>query len=121
MLSVSRLCCPVCWKLLAILSENEPLQFCLRGSHTTISPIELPRWIPNDVVSKMIEHFQKSLLQEIEIMLKAARADQGANTIRQGRHATHMSESNISVASTTNYTPRHVGFTRRDEDSEDSE
>jgi hypothetical protein len=113
MLSVSRLCCPVCWKLLAILSEDEALQFCLRGSHTTISPVELPRWIGKDVVSKMIDHFQKSLREEMEIMLKAAQ-DQGAKTIRQGRHATHLSESNISVASTTtNFTPRHVGFTRR--------
>ena len=57
----------------------------------------------------MNEHFRNSLRQEIELMLKNE-ADQVAKTNRQKGHATHMSESNISVASSSNFTLRDEEF-----------
>jgi hypothetical protein len=76
-----------------------------------IYAVELPGWIPSNIVNQMNEHFQNSLRQEIEMMLQEAEQDVGPN-IRQKHHATHMSESNISVASTTNFFPRHEKFVR---------
>lgn len=98
MISASKLCCPVCWELLEILrkdSENA-LPLLLRGHHSTIYPVELPKWLPDEIVVEMNERFQKHLRQEIEIMLL------GAEQRARSRHVTHESESNISVASSTN-------------------
>jgi hypothetical protein len=68
--SVSELCCPVCWELLTILTEETPL--ALRGCHSMIYPVELPKWLPSEVVDEMNERFQNHLRQEIEIMLQGA-------------------------------------------------
>jgi len=95
MISVSKLCCPVCWELLSMLNEEKPLK--LRGHHSTIYPVELPQWLPSQIVDKMNALFQNHLRQEIEIMLQGA--EEGA-TIQRNRHVPHESESNISVAST---------------------
>lgn len=94
MISVSKLCCPVCWELLSMLNEENPLK--LRGHHSTIYPVELPQWLPSQIVDKMNALFQNHLRQEIEIMLQGA--EEGAT--KRNRHVTHESESNISVAST---------------------
>jgi hypothetical protein len=92
MMSVSKLCCPVCWELLEILNEEKPLS--LRGRHSTIYPVELPKWLPPGIVDKMNKQFQKHLQREIKIMLERTEPP-----IRQTRHVAHESESNISEAS----------------------
>ena len=70
MISVSKLCCPVCWELLALLGDEKPLS--LRGSHSTIYPVELPKWLPPEIVDKMDKRFLNHLREEIEIMLNGA-------------------------------------------------
>jgi hypothetical protein len=104
MVSVTRLCCPACWKLLTILCEDEP-PLSLRGCHTQVFALELPGWIPAGIVEKMNAHFQNSLRQELETMMSneaehEAQAETEAK-IRQKGHFSHLSESNISVASTS--------------------
>lgn len=69
-ISVSKLCCPVCWELLVLLGSEIPLSF--RGSHSTIHPVELPEWLPYEIVEEMKKQFQKHLRKEIEIMLNGA-------------------------------------------------
>jgi hypothetical protein len=101
MISVSKLCCPVCWELLALLGDEKPLS--LRGGHSTVYPVELPNWLPPEFVDKLYKLFLNHLREEIVIMLNAAEREQ---VTRQNRHATHESESNISIASTTNSTCR---------------
>lgn len=96
MISVSKLCCPVCWELLAILGKENPL--LLRGRHSTIYAVELPKWLPSEIVDEMNERFQIYLRREIKIMLDGAK--QKADFQVRHRHTTHESESNISVAST---------------------
>jgi hypothetical protein len=96
---VSKLCCPICWELLDILGDERP---SLRGSHSTIYPVELPGWIPPEIVEELEKRLQKHLHDEIEIMLSGV-AEQPA-TIRRNRHATHESESNISIASSAHST-----------------
>jgi hypothetical protein len=70
MISVSNLCCPVCWELLALLGRETAISF--RGSHSTIYPVELPEWLPYEIVEEMKKRFQKHLRKEIEIMLDGA-------------------------------------------------
>lgn len=92
MISVSKLCCPVCWELLMILCKENPLS--IRGSHSVISPVILPKWLPDDIVAEMYKRFLHHLGEELDIMLR----HQGA---KRSRHALHESESNISTASTS--------------------
>jgi hypothetical protein len=105
-ISVSKLCCPVCWELFKLLGLEESLS--LRGSHSTIYPVELPSWLPSEIVEEMYKLFLNHLRQEIEIMLEGDSADPDSEqpvqvTQRKG-HASHESESNISIASTANST-----------------
>ena len=67
---MSKLCCPVCWELLVLLGSKIPLSF--HGSHSTIHPVELPEWLPYEIVEEMKKQFQKHLQKEIEIMLNGA-------------------------------------------------
>jgi len=97
-MSVSKLCCPVCWALLAVLADKKPLS--LRGSHCSFYPVELPVWLPPEIVDNMHKLFQNHLREEITIMLNAP--EQPAT--QQNRHASHESESNFSEASSTNST-----------------
>lgn len=78
------------------MSEDKPLS--LRGHHPTIYAVELPKWLPSEIVDKMNERFQNYLRQEMDIMVQGA-ADSEQAVIRRNRHATHESESNISVDS----------------------
>jgi hypothetical protein len=96
MISVSRLCCPVCGELLAILNENGP-QLSFPNCHSTIYPIELPSWLPDGIVEQLTAKFQQHLRNELTIMVKG-----NLNATKQTKkhHASHESESNISVAST---------------------
>jgi hypothetical protein len=95
---VSKLCCPVCWALLTLLGDEKPLS--LRGSHSSVYPIELPDWLPHEIVDKMHKLFQNHLREEIIIMMNGPELEQPAT--RRNRHASHESESNFSVASSTN-------------------
>lgn len=101
MISVSKLCCPVCWELLE-LSRDQTLGPFLRGAHSTIYPVVLPEWLLPTIVEEMKKRFLIHLRDEVEIMLSHDGAEQ--QVTRQNRHVTHESESNISVASSTNST-----------------
>jgi len=94
MISVSKLCCPVCWKLLAILGQENENPLSVRGCHSTIYPVTLPQWLPDHVVEQMDKEFRTHLGEELSIMLRAAGR-------KRAGHAPHESESNISVASSS--------------------
>jgi hypothetical protein len=101
MISVSRLCCPVCWELLNIIlndSDDEPRLVSFPGCHPIIYPVELPEWLPQHIVTKMTDLFKDHLRTELTSMLKGA--EDGARTTQRKQHTSHQSESNISVAST---------------------
>jgi hypothetical protein len=104
MISVSKLCCPVCWELLKILNDDGP-QLSFPGCHPTIYPVELPEWLPPPIVDKMTGLFKGYLRRELNFMVqgveeKKLRSSQDA-VIQKKHHVSHESESNISVASTT--------------------
>jgi hypothetical protein len=60
LISLSKSLCPACWELLDILRGNRK-EFNVRGCHTTVSPVELPAWLPNEVLHKVLARFRKHL------------------------------------------------------------
>jgi hypothetical protein len=56
-ISVSKLCCPVCWEFLTLL-RGETDDFKVRGRHTTVAPVDLPAWVPEEVMKEMVERFR---------------------------------------------------------------
>jgi len=106
MISVSRLCCPVCWELLNIIWNNsgdETRLVSFPGCHSIIYPVELPEWLPDRIVKQMTRLFQDRLRVELMSMVRASGEDSeesAASTTQRKQHTSHQSESNISVAST---------------------
>src|SRR5882762_5521596 len=78
MIAVSKLCCPVCWELLRILRIGD--NFHVDGYHKTLTQVELPEWLPLEIVVKLTARFEEILLRQIKT-LKANRT----------RHATKPS------------------------------
>ncbi|KIM73336.1 hypothetical protein PILCRDRAFT_93097 [Piloderma croceum F 1598] len=52
-IAVSKQCCPACWELLNIL-RHHGVEFHVRGHHTTVHPVELPQWLPRDVMEELV-------------------------------------------------------------------
>jgi hypothetical protein len=44
--------------------------FNVYGHRTSLLPVELPQWLPHDVVEEMVIRFQKILLGEIITMMR---------------------------------------------------
>jgi hypothetical protein len=65
---VSKLCCPFCWEHLDILRDGKD-EFLVRGHHCTAYPLELPAWLPVDVLQKMVLQSRKYLHRELSKML----------------------------------------------------
>jgi len=68
-IAMSTQCCPVCWEFLHIL-KGCGAEFHVRGCHTTIHPVELPQWLPHEVVEELVIQFQKILLHKVMVMMK---------------------------------------------------
>ena len=62
-IAVSKLCCPVCWKLLEILG------YMARGRHPLVTPVSLPPWLPRWVVVKLVDEFGEQLRRELVSMI----------------------------------------------------
>jgi hypothetical protein len=61
-ISVSKFCCPVCWKLIEVLNEmSTNIRFVVREQHPNQYPVCLPPWLSDDVLEAMISRFQKML------------------------------------------------------------
>ena len=67
---VSKLCCPGCWRLFRILSESDTPStlFTVRGYHSVPYPVEMPAWLPEEVISKLIKFFQPILVNLLNSM-----------------------------------------------------
>ena len=67
MVSVTKLCCPVCCELFQVLRRGEQVQVC--GCHPTITPTVLPETLPNEVSKVMVIHFQAHLSGQLHHLL----------------------------------------------------
>jgi hypothetical protein len=69
-ITVSKPCCPVCWELLKILRNDASTNFHVDGYHKTLFQVELPEWLPLEMVVKLTARFEKILLGQIKRMVK---------------------------------------------------
>ena len=94
-ISVSKLCCPVCWDLLDIMSASSNHQskpvFSVAGNHDTVYYVALPPIIPRDILNKMISRFRGYLCHLVQQLA------QPANNTKT--HRSTQSSSGASVAS----------------------
>src|SRR5947209_14074215 len=70
-IGVSKRCCPVCARLLTILSESAwykdlATPFKFRASHGNISGCSLPPWLPTEIHKRMVKEFGEELKQCLE-------------------------------------------------------
>jgi hypothetical protein len=75
-IAVSKLCCPVCHELLNILrGETKSMTKALdtRGNHPRLYLVDLPPWLPKEIVEKMVKRFQQYLVTELLKLVKRAK------------------------------------------------
>jgi hypothetical protein len=67
---IPKLCCPVCWDLLAYLrADSQLLDSSLRGCHSSLSLVELPPCLPPGILEKMVVRYKDHLRNQIGQML----------------------------------------------------
>jgi hypothetical protein len=91
---ISKLCCPACWRLFRLLTKSSTLStlFTVRGYHSVPYPVELPVWLPEEVVNELIEFFRPILVDLLKSM------DIGHYVYEEFKkvHRSQESESNLS-------------------------
>ncbi|TDL24712.1 hypothetical protein BD410DRAFT_785408 [Rickenella mellea] len=60
-IGVSRLCCSACYELLTALKGDDPKRLAVRGHCDTFSDVELPPWLPKDVIPKIVDALRRRL------------------------------------------------------------
>ena len=88
MISVSKLCCPVCWELFKALK----LGTGIHGCHPTITPLALPETLSPKIIGDMVEHFQAVLTSQLKPLLDVT-------LTRTIQHSCNESEMGYSAAS----------------------
>lgn len=71
-IGVSKLCCPICKDLLLLLggqTMDGKGPFNIKGFHSIITSAELPLWLPEETLSKMLERFSQRLLVELRVAI----------------------------------------------------
>ena len=66
--------------------------FALRGYHKTLSAVELPPYLPGDVLDEMVTRFKTTLIDEINTLLNKKEN-------QHYRNLSDQSDSGLSVAS----------------------
>ncbi|KIM71737.1 hypothetical protein PILCRDRAFT_16781 [Piloderma croceum F 1598] len=66
--AVSKLCCPVCSELFNLYRGGSDA-FHIDGHHHTLFQVELPIWLPLDIVVKLTAKFEKILGNQLRYMM----------------------------------------------------
>jgi len=111
-LSVSKLCCPVCLHLLEFL-RKQPSDFVTRGDHSTVYHVELPPWLPDDILTQMLQKYETLLLKQLELMMNSPATS-------QKRHTRALSIESQNVSDSDGNSPRSSfdSLYSEDEDSD---
>jgi hypothetical protein len=88
----SKLCCPACWELLDSMDAPND-RFGVRGRHPTVYAVELPPWLPHEVMVDMVGRFERILDTQIFTMM----------VDRKRRHTRKSSGQSASAASTSSH------------------
>jgi len=90
-IAVSKLSCRVCWEFADIIRKGTT-NFALRGYHKTLSAVELPSYLPYDVLEQLVTRFKTTLIDEITTMLNKKEN-------QHYRNLSDQSDNGFSVAS----------------------
>lgn len=105
---VSKLCCPACSKLFHCLlqayeEQHEDDNYWPKiltqalAAHTVPYPVQLPQWLPGDVVKHMVTFFMPLLADALQLLVSPPG---DAPVISPGKvHRSQQSLSNLSVGS----------------------
>ena len=88
MVSVSMLCCPVCWELFKVLD----LGVKINGCHPTVTPLALPETLSPEILSKMVNSLRAQLTSQLVHLLDS-------NRVRSTQHLCNASETGHSASS----------------------
>ena len=66
--AVCKLCCPTCMELFHVLRNGVQIQenLWVRGHHSTVFPVELPDWLPADVLQDMVLRYRQHLSEALQ-------------------------------------------------------
>jgi hypothetical protein len=103
MVSVSKLCCPVCWELFQVLKKEHTV----RGCHPTVTPVVLPETLPNCVSEAMVVRFRIHAGNQLRRLLPTAMV-----SITGLGHRRNTSESGYSAASSNESAMEHSNETK---------
>ena len=78
----------------------------VRGCHPTVFPVQLPSWLPRNIMENMVAKFENRLLQEITSMKHEPRTAKGSHS----RHPSKQSISGLSIASDDSDSSVEIGF-----------
>jgi hypothetical protein len=87
MISVSKLCCPVCWELFKAVM----LDIKISGCHPNVTPLALPETLSPEIYSKMIISLRTLLVSQLKPLL--------LNRLPETRHSRNESETGHSATS----------------------
>lgn len=104
-IAVSKLCCPVCWELLMILGNKD--NFHIDGYHKTLFQVELPDWLPLEMVVKLTTRFEEILLQQIGTLAKKKHRRRHFNPSGQSRDGLSSDSSEGEAGAAIQNTHRH--------------
>jgi hypothetical protein len=97
---VSKSCCPLCWESLTILGVNSEAFRVRCGRHLNLYFAKPPKWLPVDVLKKLLEQIRE--LAAVELCAMVWKYGQiSPATKRHGHTPSQETNSNISIASVT--------------------
>jgi hypothetical protein len=90
-IGISKSCCRVCWDFIGILAGLEGVKVYVLGCHDNIYGVELPAWVPVEVVEKMVTQFRTHLHGALLVLMSTPKSQE--NT----RHRRTISTETTSV------------------------
>ena len=87
MISVSKLCCPVCWELFKVLKLGTKILGC----HPTVTPLALPDTLSHDIAEQVVNALRPQLANQLAQLMDAKKP--------RNTHHRNESETGHSAAS----------------------
>ena len=84
--------------LLQVL-KGDTSNFSVRGYHNTFYPVDLPDWLPLDVVKTMVKRFENYFLAELTHFILTVMKAKTMKQQKKGHLSTESGDSFLSVSS----------------------
>ena len=100
MISVSKLCCPVCWEVMRSLRGANMDTFVVRGCHSIACIAPLPPWVPSDSATRrgITAKVQRLLRQQVSEWKSLPSGQPTASTFVKGHKPRQQSETSMDYS-----------------------